>query len=51
MESSEVNPATEEPDEVDIVAPAPKTGLVATDPNSVNLISGQVQLVEAFAFW
>ena len=28
-----------------------KTDLQATDPNSVALASGQVQLVEFFAFW
>jgi hypothetical protein len=38
--------ATEE-----INAPAPKTELSATDPSSVNLSSGSLQLVEAFAFW
>ncbi len=33
------------------VVPTPRTGLEATDPGSVNLLSGNVQLVEAFAFW
>lgn len=29
----------------------PRTEIVATDPTTVNLASGQVQLVEFFAFW
>lgn len=33
------------------VIPTPRTGLEATDPGSVNLLSGNVQFVEAFAFW
>ncbi len=33
------------------VIPTPRTGLEATDPDSVNLLSGNVQFVEAFAFW
>ncbi len=33
------------------VIPTPRAGLEATDPSSVNLLSGNVQLVEAFAFW
>ena len=35
---------TEEP-------PATKTGLESTDPKTVNLASGSIQLVELFAFW
>ena len=31
--------------------PALKVGLESTDPATVNLASGQLQLVEAFAFW
>ena len=31
--------------------PAPKAGLESTDPATVNLASGQLQLVEVFAFW
>lgn len=31
--------------------PELKTGLVATDPESVNLSSGKPTLVEFFAFW
>ena len=33
------------------VVPTLRTDLEATDPSSVNLLSGGVQLVEAFAFW
>lgn len=33
------------------VVPTPRTDLEATDPSSVNLLSGNVQFVEAFAFW
>ncbi len=33
------------------IVPTPRTGLEATDPGSVNLLSGNVQFVEAFAFW
>ena len=33
------------------VVPTPKTDFIATDPGSVNLVSGNVQFVEAFAFW
>jgi len=33
------------------VVPTPRTGLEATDPGSVNLLTGNVQFVEAFAFW
>jgi hypothetical protein len=35
----------------DLVQPTPRAGLKATDPGSVNLASGSVQLIEAFAFW
>jgi hypothetical protein len=33
------------------VAPTPRAGLEATDPETVNLASGDIQLVEVFAFW
>lgn len=33
------------------VPPTPRAELESTDPASVNLASGQVQLVELFAFW
>lgn len=32
-------------------APPPKTELEATDPSTVNLASGELQLIEFFAFW
>lgn len=53
-------PATEiqaasEPTQAEVVeeqvVPTPRSGLQATDPSTVNLASGQIQLVEAFAFW
>ncbi len=31
--------------------PVLKTGLEATNPSTVNLASGKIQLVELFAFW
>jgi hypothetical protein len=31
--------------------PTPRTNMEATDPGTVKLASGQVQLVEFFAFW
>ena len=31
--------------------PTPRPDLEATDPTSINLASGEVQLVEFFAFW
>ncbi len=33
------------------VVPTPRVGLQSTDPSTVNLASGQIQLVEVFAFW
>ncbi len=45
---SEPAPATETSEPV---APAPKAELSATDPGTVNLVSGNLQFVEAFAFW
>ncbi len=33
------------------MVPTPRASMVATDPGSVNLVSGNVQFVEAFAFW
>lgn len=45
---AEAEPTAEEP-----VAVATSRGaqLVATDPNTVNLASGEPQLIEFFAFW
>ena len=31
--------------------PTARTGLESTDPGTVNLASGEIQLIEAFAFW
>lgn len=47
-EAAEPEPAAEEP-----VAVATSRGpqLVATDPSTVNLASGEPQLIEFFAFW
>lgn len=42
--------ATEE-ERVEAVKPAPKQGLVATDPTDVYLATGEPVLVEFFAFW
>ena len=42
---------TEKPEEAAPAQPAPRTELVATDPATVSLASGKVQLVEFFAFW
>jgi hypothetical protein len=35
----------------EIAVPTPRAGLESTNPASVNLESGGIQLVEAFAFW
>ena len=45
--------ATTEPTEAptETPAPTPRPGLEATDPATVQLGAGQVQLVEFFAFW
>ena len=49
---SEETPETaESTPEVAVVVPTPRTGLESTDPASVNLTSGSLQLVEVFAFW
>jgi len=37
--------------EVSEEKPTPRAGLVATDPSTVSLASGEIQLVEFFAFW
>lgn len=31
--------------------PTARTGLESTDPGTVKLASGEIQLIEAFAFW
>lgn len=33
------------------IPPTPRTEMEGTDPTTVNLASGDVQLVEIFAFW
>ena len=47
--------ATPEPaeatQEIVAVVPTVRAGLESTDPASVNLVSGNIQLVEIFAFW
>ena len=50
---TEVPPTAEAAVVEDASAPActSKTGLAATDPASVSLASGEVQLIEFFAFW
>lgn len=35
----------------ELTVPTPRAGLESTNPASVNLASGDIQLVEAFAFW
>jgi hypothetical protein len=37
--------------ETEAVSPPVKTGLESTNPEVVNLASGEIQLVEFFAFW
>ena len=51
---NEVQEAAESTEEAVIeeqAPPAPREGLESTDPATVNLASGQLQLVEVFAFW
>ena len=47
--SNEAYPEPEEPTEA--TAPVVRTELEATDPSTVSLASGEIQLVEFFAFW
>ena len=35
----------------ELVIPAVKTGLESTNPATVNLTNGDIQLIEMFAFW
>ena len=52
VSASEETPETaESTQEVAAVIPTPRTGLESTDPASVNLTSGSIQVVEVFAFW
>lgn len=54
LESTEVQ-QTIEPTQSEVVeeqiVPTPRTGLESTDPATVNLATGEIQLIEAFAFW
>jgi len=50
-EIKEVAEPTEKAVVEELAPPAPKVGLESTDPATVNLASGQLQLVEVFAFW
>jgi hypothetical protein len=34
-----------------VVTPTVRVGLQSTDPNTVNLAAGEIQLVEFFAYW
>ena len=45
-----VDAALDEDTEVSVI-PTVRAGLESTDPSTVNLNSGDIQLVEAFAFW
>ncbi len=38
-------------EDVDVPAPTPRADLDATPPGEVNLASGELQLVEFFAYW
>jgi hypothetical protein len=42
--------ATEE-SPTEVVVPTPRSEMAGTDPSTVNLASGKLQLVEIFAFW
>ncbi len=33
------------------IIPTPRSGLESTDPATVSLASGEIQLIEVFAFW
>ena len=45
---------TQEPTQgvvMETILPTPRSGLESTDPSVVNLGSGEIQLVEFFAYW
>ena len=44
-------PGNEEQTTHEVVAPTPRPDMEATDPSRVVLASGDIQLVEFFAFW
>jgi len=48
-----MGPAQDEPTEENEKVPTPtvRSGLEATDPDSVQIAAGDVQLIEFFAFW
>ncbi len=51
---TEISEAAEPPQSEgveDQVVATPRSGLESTDPSTVNLASGNIQLVEIFAFW
>ena len=50
VQAGEVTPSgdTESPS---ASIPTARAGLEGTDPGTVNLASGEIQLIEAFAFW
>ena len=50
-EISEATEPTQSEVVEDQVVATPKSGLESTDPSTVNLASGKIQLVEIFAFW
>ena len=42
---------TQSEDVEEQIIPTPRTGLESTDPATVSLATGEIQLIEAFAFW
>jgi cytoskeletal protein RodZ len=49
--TDEVEADEQEAEEEEQAAPTARIGLVATNPAEVELASGEIQLVEFFAFW
>ena len=50
-EETDAVQATEEQPAAEEIVPTARVGLQATDPTTANLASGDLQLIEAFAFW
>lgn len=54
-QEAEMPESESEPEQAEAVAESPppvlKAGLEATDPGTVSLASGDVQLIELFAYW
>ena len=51
---AEASPTEASPDPAapaEVVKPTPRPDLHASDPSTISLASGQLQLVEFFAFW